>query len=149
VTARRAAYLLTAVLAGYLAVVGWRGWQLVTDGRPPFVLLGVGVLLLPVLGAWFVWQELSLGRAADGLASQLAAEDRLPADELPRTRGGRADRTAADAVFARRRADVELAPEDWRAWFRLAVAYGDAGDTRRGRRAMRHAISLFEAERRS
>jgi hypothetical protein len=166
VTARRAAYLLTAVLVGYLAVVGWRGWQLVSDGRPPFVLLGVGVLLLPVLGAWFVWQELSFGRATGRLAGQLAAEeaDERPADERPvdersvderpvdgrpRTRGGRVDRAAADAVFARRRAEVELEPGDWRVWFRLAVAYGDAGDTRRGRHAMRHAISLYEAARRN
>ncbi len=146
-TARRTAYVLTAVLAGYFAVLGWRGWQLVTDGRAPFVLLGVGVLLLPVVGAWFVWQELGFGRATERLAAALAAEGGLPVDDLPRSRGGRVDRQAADAVFARRRAEVEVAPEDWRSWFRLAVAYGDAGDTRRGRRAMRHAIGLYEAKR--
>jgi hypothetical protein len=147
-TARRVAYLLTAVLAGYFAVLGWRGWQLLTDGRAPFVLLGVGVLVLPVLGAWFVWQELRFGWAMQRLADELAAEGDLPRDELPRSRGGRVDRAAADDVFARRRVEVEQSPRDWRPWYRLAVAYGDAGDTRRGRRAMRHAIALYEAQRR-
>ncbi|MGW5187162.1 hypothetical protein ACWEQB_33540, partial [Streptomyces cyaneofuscatus] len=34
-----------------------------------------------------------------------------------------ADRAAADAVFTKRREETEDAPDDWRAWFRLAVAY--------------------------
>jgi hypothetical protein len=147
-TARRTAYLLTTVLVGYFAVVGWRGWQLVSDGRLPFVLLGVGVLLLPVVGAWFLWHELAFGRATGRLAAELAAEGGLPEDEPARTRGGRVDRMAADAVFATRRAEVEQAPDDWRRWYRLAVAYGDAGDTRRGRHAMRHAFALHRAEAR-
>jgi cytochrome c-type biogenesis protein CcmH/NrfG len=146
-TARRTAYLLTAVLAVYLAVVGWRGWQLVADGRPPFVLLGVGVLLLPALGAWFVWQELRFGEATGRLAGALAAEGGLPEDRPPRSRGGRMDRAAADAAFTRRRAEVEQAPDDWRPWYRLAMAYAEAGDVRRGRRAMRHAIRLYDAQR--
>jgi hypothetical protein len=65
---------------------------------------------------------------------------------LVRRPSGRVDRTSADAVFAHRRAEVEAAPDDWRRWYRLAESYGDAGDTRRGRAAMRHAILL---ERRS
>jgi cytochrome c-type biogenesis protein CcmH/NrfG len=142
-TARRTAYLFTAVLAVYFAVLGWRGWQLVTDGRAPFVLLGLGVWLLPLLGAWFVWQELRFGHATARLAGELGAPD----DELPRSRHGRVDRAAADAAFSRRRAEVEQAPQDWRAWYRLAVAYADAGDVRRGRRAMRHAIELYDAQR--
>jgi hypothetical protein len=146
-TARRTAYLLTAVLAVYFAVVGWRGWQLATDGRLPFVLLGLGVLLLPVLGAWFVWQELRFGEATGRLAGDLAAEGGLPEDGPPRSRGGRVDRAAADAAFTQRRAEVEQAPDDWRAWYRLAVAYADAGDLRRGRGAMRHAIWLYDAQR--
>jgi Flp pilus assembly protein TadD len=37
---------------------------------------------------------------------------------------------------------VEDAPDDWRTWFRLGIAYDDAGDRRRAREAMRRAISL-------
>ena len=52
-----------------------------------------------------------------------------------------------DAAFELRKAEVEAAPDDWRAWYRLAVAYGDARDTARGRRAMRKAIALQRAAR--
>ena len=61
--------------------------------------------------------------------------------ELPRSPSGRVDRTAADELFDRRRVEVEAAPEDWRRWYRLAVAYDLAGDRRRARAAMRTAIA--------
>lgn len=65
-------------------------------------------------------------------------------DELTRTESGRIDRDSADAVFARRRAETEDAPGDWRCWFRLAVAYHDARDTPRARKAMQRAIALHD-----
>jgi Flp pilus assembly protein TadD len=37
---------------------------------------------------------------------------------------------------------VESAEDDWSAWFRLGLAYDDAGDRRRARAAMRTAIRL-------
>jgi cytochrome c-type biogenesis protein CcmH/NrfG len=80
--------------------------------------------------------------ATQRLGEQLAAEGGLPADDLPRRPSGRVDRDAADAVFARRRAEAEAAPDDWRSWYRLGIAYDDAGDRRRAREAMRKAITL-------
>ncbi|GAB3688252.1 hypothetical protein GCM10028814_29620 [Angustibacter aerolatus] len=53
-------------------------------------------------------------------------------------------RAAADAAFARYRAETEAAPDDWAAWYRLALAYDAAGDRRRARRATRTAIALHE-----
>ena len=143
--ARTVALLLVAVLVFYFLVVGQRGLLLVRDGRPAFALLGVGVLILPLLGVWLVGKELQFGRAAERLARELEAEGGLPLDEVTQAagrRGRRVDRDLADAVFERRRAEVQAAPEDWRAWYRLAVAYGDAGDSRRGRQALRRAIAL-------
>jgi len=84
----------------------------------------------------FGWQTQTLGR-------RLAADGRLPDDsELPRRPSGRVDRDAADAHFEVIRAQVEAAPEDWRGWYRLAHAYDLAGDRKRARSAMRHAIEL-------
>jgi len=37
-----------------------------------------------------------------------------------------------------------VAPDDWRSWFRLAVAYHDARDTPRARKAMQRAIALHD-----
>ncbi|WP_239309939.1 MULTISPECIES: hypothetical protein [unclassified Frankia] len=135
--------LLVAVVF-YLGLIGWRGVQLLTQSGWIARGLGVGVLLLPVVGVAVVVRELQFGRAAGRLGRHLLDDhwpDGPPAP-LPRRPSGRIDRTAADEVFNRRRADVEARPRDWQAWYRLAVAYGDAGDTRRGRRAMRHAIAL-------
>jgi Flp pilus assembly protein TadD len=40
------------------------------------------------------------------------------------------------------RAQAEAAPEDWRSWYRLALAYDAAGDRTRARAAARHALAL-------
>ena len=52
------------------------------------------------------------------------------------------DRGAADAQFAQMREEAEAQPDDWRAWFRLALAYDAAGDRTRARAAARHAVAL-------
>jgi hypothetical protein len=137
--------VLVAVLVVYFVLTVQRAWTLLTSGSAVLALLGVGVLLLPVVGAVLVAAELRFGLASQRLGERLAAEGGLPADDLPRRPSGRVERAAADAVFARRRAEVEAAPEDWRSWFRLGVAYDDAGDRRRAREAMRRAIALAGA----
>jgi hypothetical protein len=142
VTARRVALVVAAVLGVYLVVVAERGILLLRDGRPAFVLLGVGVVLLPIVGLVVLVSELRFGQAAERLGRQLDAEGGLPADERPAPGERAPSREAADAAFLRRKAEVEAAPRDWRAWYRLALAYGEAGDTARGRRALRHAIAL-------
>jgi len=134
--------VLVAVLVVYFALLGQRGWVLLTSGEPVLAALGVGVLVLPLVGAVLVAAELRFGLATQRLGKQLAAEGGLPADDLPRRPSGRVDRDAADAVFARRRAEAEAAPDDWRSWYRLGIAYDDAGDRRRARDAMRKAIAL-------
>src|SRR5512144_2506264 len=114
--ARRVALLLTAVLVFYLGVVAQRGWVLLCSGSVVGVLLGVGVLVLPVLGLLFLVAELRFGAATARLGRELSDP---PPGDLPRTPSGRVDRPAADRLFERRRAEVEAAPADWRGGFRL------------------------------
>ncbi|WP_406287094.1 hypothetical protein [Embleya sp. NBC_00896] len=139
---RVTALILIAVLVFYVFLVGSRGLIAIRDGQLVTVVLGAAILLVPVVGAWYVWREVRFGFAMQRLARELEAEGGLPRDELDRTPGGRVDRDSADEVFARRKAETEAAPEDWRSWYRLAVAYGDARDNARGRRAMLTAIRL-------
>ena len=146
-TARRTALLLVGVLVVYLVLVGWRGVLLVRTGDPVAVALGLAVLVLPVVAAVVVARELRFGVATQRMARELEADGGLPVDDLPRRPSGRVVREAADATFAGRRAEVEAAPEDWRAWYRLAVAYDDAGDRRRAREAMRYAARLHGSRR--
>ncbi|GAA3916874.1 hypothetical protein GCM10023084_79910 [Streptomyces lacrimifluminis] len=136
-------YALTAVvLVFYFVLVGSRGVMLIQTGTLLTVTFGVAVLILPGIGVWFLWKNTQFVRDANRLAAELDAEGGLPADELRRTPSGRVDRDSADEVFARRKAETESAPDDWRNWFRLAVAYHDARDTPRARKAMQRAIAL-------
>lgn len=43
------AAVLLVVLVFYSATIGWRGVELLRDGRPAAVLLGVGVILIPLV----------------------------------------------------------------------------------------------------
>lgn len=141
-------YALTAaVLVVYFVLAGSRGVLLIKAGTPLTVTFGVAVLILPVIGVWFLWKNTAFVRDANRLAALLDAEGGLPVDELERLPSGRVDRDSADAVFARRKAETEDAPDDWRSWFRLAVAYHDARDTPRARKAMQRAITLHRAAR--
>ncbi|WP_327698054.1 hypothetical protein [Streptomyces sp. NBC_00459] len=136
-------YALTAaVLVFYFVLVGSRGVMLIQTGTLLTVTFGVAVLILPGIGVWFLWKNTQFVRDANRLATELEAEGGLPVDELRRTPSGRVDRDSADEVFARRKAETESAPDDWRNWFRLAVAYHDARDTPRARKAMQRAIAL-------
>ncbi|MFE4666369.1 hypothetical protein ACFRI7_26815 [Streptomyces sp. NPDC056716] len=142
------AYALTAaVLVFYFVLAGSRGVLLIKAGTLLTVTFGVAVLILPVIGVWFLWKNTQFVRKANALAVQLDAEGGLPVDELRRLPSGRVDRDSADEVFARRKAEAEAAPDDWRTWFRLAIAYRDARDTPRARKAMQRAITLHEGVR--
>lgn len=136
--------VLLVVLVFYAVLLGAKGVAFVRSGEPVAVVLGVGVLLLPVLGLGLVWREVAFGRRSAELASALEAEGGLPLDDLPRRPSGRVERAAADEAFEVRQAEVEQAPASWQAWYRLALAYDDAGDRRRAREAVRRAIELYD-----
>lgn len=139
-------FALAAVLVVYFVLVGSRGVMLIEQGTAITVAFGVAVLVLPFIGAWFLYQTTKFARDADRLSRELEAEGGLPVDDLARTPSGRIDREAADEVFARRKAEAEAAPGDWRTWFRLAIAYHDARDTPRARKAMQRAIALHDGK---
>lgn len=43
------ALITILVLVFYSATIGWRGVELIGDGRPASILLGLGVILIPVV----------------------------------------------------------------------------------------------------
>jgi hypothetical protein len=134
--------VLVLVLAFYAALIGIKGVALLASGVLAGQLLGAALLVMPVLGLYVVWREIEFGRRTAVLARDLDAEGGLPVDDLPRRPSGRPDRRAAQGMFERMREEAEASPEDWRSWFRLALAYDAAGDRTRARAAARHAIAL-------
>lgn len=140
------AFLCLALLF-YFVVLGRTAVALIRTGTPSAIGLGVGVLALPVVGAWAMLATLRAGLAHQRLA-RLAATDGMELDvsDLPRLPSGRIQRDAADALFRTVRAEVESDPDDWRRWYRLARAYDYAGDRGRAREAMRRAVDMQAAE---
>lgn len=146
---RVAVALMTVLLLLYVALAGQRALILVTSGEPVAIAMGVALFVLPLLALWAIGREVWFGVRAQQLGERLDAEGGLPDEDLPVRPSGRIEREDGDALFPRYRADVEANPGDWRARYRLALAYDAAGDRRRARSAVRTAIRLESAERRT
>lgn len=139
---RLAVAVMAALLALYLIFAVRYGLVLIGVGEPIAVAIGVALLILPVVGAWAMVSEILFAVRAGHLAKRLEEEGGMPSEPVPVSASGRVDRGAADALFPSYRAAVDAAPENWRAWFRLALAYDASGDRRRARWATRTAIRL-------
>ena len=139
---RIAVVVMAALLVFYLVLVGWRAVLFIQSGDPVGILIGVALIVLPIIGAWALVREILFGARCERLVKQLEAEGQLPVNDLPSRPSGRPYREAADAQFPQYREAVDAAPQDWRAWFRLGLAYDASGDRRRARAALRTAMSL-------
>ena len=109
----------------------------------------MAVLILPVIGVWFLWKNTQFVRSANRLAARAGRRGR-PARRRaePHARAAGSTATRPTRSSPRRKAETEAAPDDWRSWFRLAVAYHDARDTPRARKAMQRAIALHDGQAR-
>lgn len=141
-TARFGALLVVGVVLLVSSAMAVTGISLLRSGDLVQAGVGAGVLVLVVVGLVLVWGEVRLAAASERLGRRLAREGGLPEDLPDRLPSGRLPTDAAERQFALRKAEVEARPEDWRTWFRLALAYDDARDSAAGRRAMRRAVTL-------
>ncbi|MCT9001859.1 tetratricopeptide repeat protein [Microbacterium memoriense] len=141
-SARIGVAVMAVLLALYVVLVGQRAWLLLTSEEPVGIVMGIALVVLPLVAVWAIWREIRFGMRASALAARLETEGGLPAEELDVRPSGRPEREQADELFPAYRADVEAHPDDWRAWFRLGLAYDGAGDRRRARQAIRTAITL-------
>lgn len=144
---RIAVGVMVALLGLYLVFAVRYGLLLLSTGDPVAIAMGVALFALPLLAIWALVVELLFAVRAERLGARLDAEGGLPAEELPLRPSGRIDPKAAAELFPVYQAATEAAPEDWRTWFRLGLAYDAAGDRRRARWATRQAIRLSRAER--
>ena len=135
-------FLCLALLV-YFAMLAQTAVALLRTGTPAAVVLGVGVLGLPVIGAWVMLATLRAGLSHQRLARLAEADDMdLDVSGLPRTPSGRIERGAADELFTQVRTELEADPDNWQRWYRVARAYDYAGDRSRAREAMRRAVEL-------
>jgi hypothetical protein len=142
VKGRIAALVMCALLVLYLVLVAQRAVLFIASGQPVAVVIGVALFVLPVLGVFALLAEIRFGLRTEQVVTQLAREGALPVDDVPKRASGRYDREVADAAFPGYAAAVEAAPDDWRAWFRLGLAYDACGDRRRARGAIRRSLRI-------
>lgn len=133
--------IIAIALILYIAVVALQAVALLRSGQPVGIAMGAAMIVLPAIAAWAVARELWFGARAEQLGARLEREGALPDDEVAVRPSGRIVQADGDAVFPKYRAEVEARPDDWRAWYRLGLAYDAAGDRRRARAAIREAIT--------
>lgn len=133
--------VLYLVFTANIAIVLW------ATGTPIGMAMGVALFILPAIAIWALARELIFGMRSAALTRILESEGGLPIDNLPHRPSGRTVREAADLEFPAYAAAVDAAPNDWRAWFRLGLAYDASGDRRRARSAIRTAIYLSRSKR--
>lgn len=141
------AVFMAALLALYLWLAAYQGVIMMLTGQPVAIAMGVALFVLPLVGAWALYRELSFGFRSSRLVKRLEAEGGLPEDTLPHLPSGRTVREAADEEFPQYAAAVEANPESWRDWFRLGLAYDASGDRKRAREAVRTAIKLSKTDK--
>lgn len=134
--------LTAALLVIYLVFAIRYGLLLISIGQPVAIGMGIALFVLPLIAIWALVVELRFAIRAERLGVRLGEEGGLPTEELPLRPSGRIDPAAAAELFPVYQAATEAAPEDWRTWFRLGLAYDAAGDRRRARWATRQAIKL-------
>lgn len=139
-----AGVMTLGVILYAVILVNW-GIAVMRSGGLLQTVFGLGILAIPALGVLAVSRELRFGVASSRLARTLVEQDGVPLDTLPRDEQGRIDPAAADIEWQRRKALVDQAPGDWRAWFLLGIAYDNARDRKQARAAIRKAIALHRA----
>lgn len=133
---------MAALLALYLIFIVQYAIVLLSVDEPVAKVMGVALLVLPIIGAFALAAELVFAFRAERLYRLLRAEGALPADDLPRLASGRVDPAAAVDAFPVYKAAAEAAPQSWRAWLALGLAYDASGDRKRARWATREAIRI-------
>ena len=127
---RTIALILAAILLVYLVFLGRTGVALILSGDLVAILLGLAVLVFPFIGVWVIWREVRFGFTTQQMA---AFQSENPIQDEP-------------LDFAATKALVQEQPESWEAWFRVSVAYDQAGDRRKARESMHHAVTLYREQ---
>jgi len=150
---RRPAFLAAAatcaIVALYFALVAGRALVFIKEDDAVARALGVALLVMPALGAWWLAHEWRTGTTVQRMADDLERQDRLPIHDGETDEQGRLTESAQVAVFEVARRNVDARPDDWAAWFHVAYAYEASGDRSMARKSLRHASDLYRQAKRA
>lgn len=148
-TAFLATIAITAILAVYFVMVANRAFLFLAADELAAKGIGASMLVLPLIGVWYLIHEFRLGTTVQKMANHLEREGRLPIHDGETKPSGKLTRESAEAVFEVASRQVEATPQHWSSWFHLAYAYEAAGERSQARKSLRHAADLYRKERRS
>lgn len=140
---------ITAILAIYFVMVANRAFLFLGSEELAAKGIGAAMLVLPLIGAWYLVNEFRLGTTVQKMANHLEREGRLPVHDGETKPSGKLTRESAEAVFEVASRQVEESPNDWSSWFHLAYAYEAAGERSQARKSLRHAADLYRKERKA
>jgi hypothetical protein len=138
--------LITIVVLslGYVSLSIVRAIQISSYEDFSAVLWQIGIVLIAGISFGLIVREILFGIQMQKLARLMNQEQMLLPDTLSKLPSGRTERTEADARFSLIQEEVEQQPDNWKGWFRLGLAYDEAGDRRRARASMRQSLRLFK-----
>ncbi|WP_347041093.1 tetratricopeptide repeat protein [Brachybacterium nesterenkovii] len=133
--------VLLVLTALFCWALGWIAWGFARAGTALGWGFALAICALLVLAVWVTWREVLFGLAAARLGRAYRT-DTAPVEPS-------ADASADPrAEFEAARAEAEGTGEgDWRAWYRLGLAYDALRDRRHARESVRRAIELERAGR--
>lgn len=134
--AKRITWILSAVLAVYVAFTISRGFDFLHQTQIPVKLLGASVIVIGALGIYVIARELQFGFRVARMTERVDFSGKPERGSVLTTQDKQ--RLFDEAVRA-----IESQDSDWQSWYHMAVAYDVSGDRPRAREAMRHALSLF------
>lgn len=144
-----AAAAMCALVALYFVLVAGRAFMFIQTDDPVARVLGAALLVLPVIGVWWLIHEWLTGIVVQRMANELERQGRLPIHDGETDARGKLTESAQDGVFEVARRSVDARPDDWAAWFHVAYAYDASGDRSMARKSLRHAGDLYRRARRT
>lgn len=133
-----------ALLAVYVVLLSNWAINMIATGSAIGVVMGLLVFTFPILGLWVIFRELKFGIRVEAMGKELEDAREWPVFQLVLRPSGRPTKESANENFETYAKLAEKAPNNWKSWFALSLAYDACGDRPRARKAMASAIKLYK-----
>lgn len=138
-----AAVLVTLLLAVFMWAAAVRLAAMIATGHPLMIAIAVAVALVLIAVLYAIYSEWRTAMTVSTMSREFERDGLLVVDDLPRSPGGRIDRTIADEQFVTIREQAQDNPNDPVALYNLAFAYDASGDRKRARATLRAAVKAY------
>ena len=138
--------IISLLSFSYIALALLRAFQLGVYDGVTGVFWQVAIVLVAGISFGLILREIVFGVQLQKLARIMNEETLLLPDTLKKLPSGRTQYSDANTRFFEMKEELDQYPERWQSWFRLGLAYDEAGDRRRARESMRHAVALYKKQ---